>query len=735
MTTSWPGSLESPFATPPANAGEYETLPADWLRTAEGERETPAERQRRECAERFKALRQTLPEEMNAALDKGEWSDAVRWGIQHDIRDVNQLTDVVFGVWTGDSRGYCKIQRGEPQFQHWSQLWLRIRDDIVRPAFAFTRPTDKAPPTPCVAHEKRRATPEPERPPLDITGRYEEDRATPRFTLRVNQAGNHVEAMFTQAVLPDADPNVHRRPRGETLVTGDLQHPEAKPYFEVYDRARPAPPALVSVDPGTGTLRVNDPAAKTTLSAKLVSRSPTLLADALSSLDELDLVRLYELRPLTRHQIDHLHRKLQARVLGPLLEKYFSFGDDLTADRVHRGEALRPLLRYLESVWADPQHGIDEQDVELAKFYARSILTLGRYTLAGRLTSLLDWLQLVIDRVYVDNQAVGGGPPTGDFALTRLLGLRPRAMGKGTGNYTYRVSLTMSGGGLFVAGYAGRMTVEKVGGDDLAGWPAGHQEHYSYYVVGLEGGAGIKPYSTITGEATVPFAWLPPDFPGSIEIGKAGVGAFGVSAEGGFVHLHGRGYLPVMPVVYTSLAPNISLHPTQKNLGLGEVDFEIGPAGYLGKVRDRAFPAIDYTTFTVKTDYAVAYDLTRQVHFCLDSAILSAEARRAVRVMCANELPALGSATSHLTVNGHTDRIQTVEYNRELSQLRADNTMQAIRDVLGGRFGIPDSNVHVAGLGEELATKDGRPDGEIYPKYRRVDIILNGRLVLTLSAQ
>ena len=233
MTTTWLGPLDSPFPGPATVAGEYESVPGDWLRTGAGEQESAADRQRAECARNFKALRDSLPDQMNQALDKGQWSDAVRWGIQQDIRDVNQLTDIVFRVWTGDSRGYCKLVRGEPKFEQWAQLWVDIRDKFVRPAFAFTRPTDKAPPTPCVAHEKRRATPEPEKPPLDITGRYEENRATPRFTLRVNQAGNHVEAMFTQAVLPSPDPSVHRPPRGETLVTGDIQHPGSKPYLEL----------------------------------------------------------------------------------------------------------------------------------------------------------------------------------------------------------------------------------------------------------------------------------------------------------------------------------------------------------------------------------------------------------------------------------------------------------------------------------------------------------------------
>jgi outer membrane protein OmpA-like peptidoglycan-associated protein len=729
------GPLESPFAEVAEAAdnrqpAEFKGLSSGWPHIEAGEAESLAAR-REECARNWKMLRDGLPEAMTKALDAGEWIDAARWGIQNGMRDVDQLTDIIFRQWFGDSRGYCKLERGEPRFDYYAGQWKQIRDQHVRPAFALTRPTEQAGPTACVAHDKRPAVAEPDNPPVDITGRYEDQRAAPRFTLRVNQAGKHVECLLTEAVLPDPNPRQRRGPRRQSRLSGDLQSPTLKPYFELYDRARPTPPVLLSADAGTGTLRIADPAGNSNFTAKLFSRSPTLLEDALYGLDKNDIVRLYEQRPLTRHQIDHLHRSLQPSALAPLLQKFFDVDGDLTADRVRRSEAVRPLLRYLEAVWDNLQHGIEEQDRELARFYARTILTLGKWTLHDHLTSLLDWLQLVVDRLAIDN----GTPPTSDFALTRLLGLRTRSSGNGGGSHTYKVSLTMTGGGLFVAGYVGRITVEKVGGDDGGAWKKGQKEDFSYWVVGMEGGGGIKPFGTIEGEATVPFAWQPPDFPGAIEIGKAGVGAYGVSAEGGFVHIHGRGYLPVMPVIFTSLDQNITLHPTEKVLGLGDVNFEIGPAGYLGKIQDRPFPKIDYTTFTVKTDYAVSYGLTKQVHFCLDSAALSAEARRAIRVMCANELAAFGSPDSHLTITGHTDRIAKPEYNRELSQLRADNALLAVKDVLGRRLRIPEANIRATGKGEELATKDGRQDGEVNPTYRRVDIILNGRLVLTLSAQ
>jgi subtilisin family serine protease/outer membrane protein OmpA-like peptidoglycan-associated protein len=706
---------------------ESESFAALGIEAAESE---GAEAQRQEqCAKTWKALRDSLPEEMTKALGAGQWIDAARWGIQHGIRDVDHLTDIIFWQWFGDSRGYCKLTPSEPKYAYYADQWEQIREQHVRPAFTFNRPPERAGPTARVAHDKRLASAEPDNPPLDITGRYEDQRATPRFTLRVNQAGRHVECLLTEAVLPDPNPRIRRGQRRQVRFSGDLKSPGSKPYFELYERERPSVPVLLSAEPATGAVRIWEPGPKDSpaklFTAKLLARTPTLLETALSGLGENDIVRLYEQRPLTRHQINHLHRKLQPGALTPFLQKFFDVGGDSTPDKRMRYESHRPLVEYLEAVWNDPAHGIEEQDRELAKFYARTILTLGKSTLSGYLTSLLDLLQLVVARLTIDNKNT---PPTSDFALTRLLGLTAPPPGSG-GGHTYKITLTLSGGGLFIAGYGGDITVEKT--SDGGAWKKGKKERFGVLLAGMEAGGGIKPFSTIEGEATVPYEWQPPEFPGTIEIGKAEVGAYGVSAGGGFVHIHGRGHLPLMPVIFADLAPNISLEP--KTLE-PDLKLELGPAGYLGKILDRPFPKIDYTTFTIKTDYAVIYNLTRQAHFPLDSATLSAEARQAIRVMCANELAAFGSSSSHLTITGHTDPIGGPKYNRELSDLRAKNALQAVKDVLGSRFEIPEANICACGKGEELATKE-EPGKEVNPRYRRVDIILNGRLVLTLSAQ
>jgi hypothetical protein len=233
-----------------------------WLDEA-GSPESPfaaeVDRRQKKCTETWKALRNALPEPMQKALEAGEWIDAVRWGIHSGMRDVTQLTNIVFQECFGSSRGYCKLDRLDPKYEFYRKQWNLIAEQHVRPAFTFARPPDKAGPMVCAAGAKSsRSRPEPDGPAIDITGRYEDQRDPPRFMLRVNQAGKHVECLLIEAVLPSSDPRRRQGPRREHRLSGDLRSAVSGTYFELYDRARPSVPVLVSPDPRTGSLRIHE---------------------------------------------------------------------------------------------------------------------------------------------------------------------------------------------------------------------------------------------------------------------------------------------------------------------------------------------------------------------------------------------------------------------------------------------------------------------------------------------
>jgi hypothetical protein len=95
---------------------------------------------------------------------------------------------------------------------------------------------------------------------------------------------------------------------------------------------------------------------------------------------------------------------------------------------------------------------------------------------------------------------------------------------------------------------------------------------------------------------------------------------------------------------------------------------------------------------------------------------------------------------SQLSILGYADTvgykgatpIEANERNGRLSLLRAENTLQAIRDILGDRFKIPEKSIKTTGEGQKEAEKAGLTLGVADPRFRRVDVILNSALVISL---
>ena len=77
---------------------------------------------------------------------------------------------------------------------------------------------------------------------------------------------------------------------------------------------------------------------------------------------------------------------------------------------------------------------------------------------------------------------------------------------------------------------------------------------------------------------------------------------------------------------------------------------------------------------------------------------------------------------SYLVVVGHADNIGKEKYNRDLSECRAKNTIQAIRDILGRKFNIKCDEKHIKPIpcGEKLAAKESPTKETPAPKHRRV---------------
>lgn len=151
--------------------------------------------------------------------------------------------------------------------------------------------------------------------------------------------------------------------------------------------------------------------------------------------------------------------------------------------------------------------------------------------------------------------------------------------------------------------------------------------------------------------------------------------------------------------------------------------------GYMREVpltEETVSSAVDTTR---EMDYVIMRRLEHDAHFVTGSPLLTEDARMAVRMICANELALLRSAYTEVFLTGYADRVDRLWYNESLSKMRASNTLQAMFDVLGEDLC---ASTDVDWKGERAAKLYGLADGTATRAYRRVNIVIGGRLVGSL---
>jgi len=651
---------------------------------------------------------------VRAALSNQDWPNASILAIHHGIRDLSKLTNLIFFAKYGAERGYCKIEDAKYK-QRWNEERNDIRGYLARPS----PPLAQKGGIKCHKIERVLAAPKPDNPGIDITGRYENQyksngRTVTSWTISINQSGRHIEGIITQVLRPDPRPRgwlFHKsdaaKDRNFMEIYGDLQSDGA---FLFFDKRNPGG--------NWGYFRFENGALTWEVSGKgknrlvAISKTPTLMNT--SSFDKV--VWLHEKFPLTQLQINNLSTNLADHKIATYLQNYFTTPAGIQySQKTALIDKAGKLDLYIADVITNEFQGVHDSDLELGQFYAKTVLTNNKWTFKQITRSQLDWIQIMLD--------VNAGNGFTLPAITKYLGLRAskNVADPQRPPHKYKVSISVKGAGFIGAYYRGSITVTK---QDAPTWT----ETFKVTLKGFQAVPGYKVEQT--GVAETYHEWTPQDFIGSIHLvmgeGGAKVPGVGLSGSAGFMHIFGTKYLPPMDVLWAEggAKPNLS-----KKVKLTKPDLK----GLWGDIYHKNMPDVDLSK-VAKTDYAADYKLQDDVHFCLGSALLTEDARQALRIVCANELVAFSSPTSALEVIGHTDRVDTPDRNLTLSLLRSENTAQAIKDILGKSFKIPEAQIKSSGRGENEAIKDGRPDDKPDPKYRRVDVILNSRLVISLKA-
>lgn len=539
--------------------------------------------------------------------------------------------------------------------------------------------------------ERRLAAPDPDSPGIDITGRYEGSFG--EFTIQVNQAGSHIECWL-----------VDYKTKAFRIVAGELIGNR----FTLHEPGKSDKIGFIVFDEVNGHSFTLDGESLGTLNK--VGPGPTMSLDGISTLPlgvTRDRVRQEQHFPLTSKDRDRILRGVRAAVIVPLLKGFRQHGGGTSAaDQLNRAQAAKKINRHIFDLF----QSLHEDDHLLASDLAIQSLGAELYTEEDVTQPLLSWLQEMYSQIHSERS-----PP-----LEQLKSLNKHLrLAASTEFHDYKFLLEVLGpSGDFIvgaSGFYGTLDIEKTtNGKTTKLGP----RHLVLFMFSAGFATGVSAGFSTRGETfKVPFDWALANFDGPFGLVDAS-GRFYAGGHGETrMLLHGDGRFPSMSIDFTGWSWHI---------GVGG-GVEAGGGG--GYIFPTSAPPVKKGKHNFRHDYALSRGFDREIFFKFGSALLTPAAKRALRVMCAQELLAFSSKESLIIIASHADRVDSEERNKELTELRAKNTKQAIRDILGGALKTPDDRIEVLAFGESISTDE---DGTKNPSQRKSDIVVNSRLVLTL---
>lgn len=576
-----------------------------------------------------------------------------------------------------------------------------------------------------VISRKRRYLADPDADPMEpyITGRYED--VDGKWTFHVNQAGKHIEVWMSEVISAEM-----RRPKQMIRLAGDRFDDSM---FSLYLEGKPE--KLIGTvrrfwDFGTKHLEVYLSGNDIELKFVAVQNNgyPVLSESGMAVVDPpLPVVRLNEWSPLVKSEVKWLRKKLGPEELDPYIKEFFSLSAaaDMRAT-LRRHEIVMELDEYMGEVFSTkPPDGWHPDDIPLVQFTARGILAQKHATFNDATRSYYDWIQAML--LFSSGELAWDKLPV--LMQNHLLMSVSSNASKSGQLYEYEADFKIGGfaGEVIVSlgGWVGALTVEKK-------TPPTWKQMYDigFFQIGAGVGVGIQVGQQNDGTAKSPFAYTPGDIPGACTLMSSGVhGGVVVGGSPGFgmLSIHGSNLPP--------LAFNLSsLWSWNVELGAGADVLTFMP-GWIRKPSIKGRPKILPTKILKDEDFTVAGGHSNEIHFRLGDAMLTDDARQLLRIICSRELKSFKDPFSIMGIVGHADRVDTEDRNIELSRLRSKNTLQAIRDILGSDFLIKPENITISAMGEERAKTAGDLDGYPNLKWRKVEVIVNHRLVLNLRGE
>jgi outer membrane protein OmpA-like peptidoglycan-associated protein len=383
------------------------------------------------------------------------------------------------------------------------------------------------------------------------------------------------------------------------------------------------------------------------------------------------------------------------------------------------------------------EENFHESDHLLASFYCRYYLQ--QNILIGQDNWRLSYLYALIRYWNIDGYA--------DRSATKFLSNGNENMfTKERHEYVMEAKMVGLGGFFWFAGvgyYRGDLTItskqwEKIGVKDPV------VLRISLGEIGLGIGGGVNLGKSFKAVAVTNYLWKPDDFIGSYVIKKmeAGVSGYGVAGIGGLIgvmDIDSKKLGKSLSFQVYDLDANIlgiSMEPDNKELESPKPKPKLGAdisqslgAGSIWKGGKLPTPTEDLRFANEATQFGKLYAGVEKNHFKHNSAILTLGAANALRKMCANEMVLLINKATKVEITGYADRSGKEVYNEKLSINRAKNVAQKMKDICGSSLV---ATISIKGMGEKEAKREGRRDRRKNPIDRKVEIKINGVVVLRL---
>lgn len=555
----------------------------------------------------------------------------------------------------------------------------------------------------------------PERTAVRVTGSYEaiDPDGSNRITLQLNQAGYFIQGWYQRRSYRSHGGGIHRQQMYQHTLQADMIEDNEDNVVYAYTRMDSTGREVSS---GEMTIRNTDDGVQLTMRSggwsQAFRQTSTNARPPDAAIENLPEGVREEIAASIEAPLDSNEEEIllsRSNNLKRLLREY------LAESRIMRTAVASQLNSAVSEIFRD----FAREQVPLVRHRLRALMISENYTNNGTQRTYWDWMQVAVIE-----------QPGFTESVQNWLELQATGDAEGQHRYRYMITVAGLGGdvGVGLGGYVGSLIIEKLGPDTWS-----HE-----YIIGFGQVSGGPSAGVTTGflfpwtEFETVLPWAPENFEGWFFM--TGAGASGSAVAGG-------GYSPFGLLVFEGDGTYESLGVPTASVS-GETGVHIGAelgasVGYIGDGEDEVLSHLDGVSTPGSAPAPLAGSGAdageRTIHFEVDDPSLSADGMEALRQMCAQHLLTFQQAGSQLQVDGFTSTTGDDAHNLRLSELRALNTLQFIRDVLGDDFRITDDHVTTAGHGETPARDTGEADETESEAWRKVEVRLNGNVVLTLQ--